>query len=91
MLDLGKNRHLVVTERLYAPMSADPLKVMGLDMDSLDIVVLKSRVHHKAWWDTWSTVDFPVDPPGLGPANLGLLEYTHLAWDLYPIGEKYRK
>ena len=91
MLDLGKNRHLVVTERLYAPMSADPLKAMGLDMDSLDIVVLKSRVHHKAWWDTWSTVDFPVDPPGLGPANLGLLEYTHLAWDLYPIGEKYRK
>jgi len=91
MLDLGENRHLVVTERLFAPMSADPLKAMGLNMDSLDIVEIKSRVHHKAYWDTWSAKDFPVDPPGLGPANLALLDYKHLAWDLYPIGEKYRK
>ncbi len=88
-LDLGKNRHVVITERLFAPMSSDPLKAMGIDMDSIDIVEIKSRVHHKAYWDTWSAVDFPVDPPGLGPANLGILEYKYLPWDIYPIGEKY--
>ncbi len=91
MLDLGSNRHLVVTERLFAPMSADPLKAMGLNMDAMDIVEIKSRVHHKAYWDTWSAKDFPVDPPGLGPADLSILEYKHLPWDIYPIGEKYKR
>lgn len=89
-IDLGRNRHVVITERLFAPMSADPLKAMGIDVDSLDIVEIKSRVHHKAYWDTWSALDFPVDPPGLGPADLSILEYKHLPWDIYPIGEKYR-
>ena len=89
-LDLGKNRHVVVTERLSAPMSADPLKALGLDVDSFEIVELKDRVHHRAWWDTWSAADFPVDPPGLGPANLAILDYRNLPWDIYPIGEKYR-
>ncbi|OGD58997.1 hypothetical protein A3K78_10850, partial [Candidatus Bathyarchaeota archaeon RBG_13_52_12] len=89
-LDLGRNRHVVVTERLSAPLSADPLKALGLDVDSFEIVELKDRVHHRAWWDTWSAADFPVDPPGLGPANLSILDYRYLPWDIYPIGEKYR-
>lgn len=89
-IDIGDNRHVVVTERLYAPMSADPLKAMGLDLGDIDIVELKSRVHHKAYWDTWSEVDYPVDPPGLAPADLSNLEYDNLPWDAYPIGGKYR-
>jgi microcystin degradation protein MlrC len=88
-LGLGDNRHVIITERLFAPMSSDPLKGIGLDMNSLDIVVIKSRIHHKAYWDTWSAVDFPVDPPGLGPADLSKLEYKYLPWDIYPIGKKY--
>jgi microcystin degradation protein MlrC len=90
-IGLGENCHVIITERLFAPMSADPLKAMGLNMDLLDIVEIKSRVHHKAYWDNWSAVDFPVDPPGLGPADLSILEYKYLPWDIYPIGEKYRK
>jgi microcystin degradation protein MlrC len=89
-IDLGKNRHVFITKQLFAPMSADSLKAIGLDMNSLDIVEIKSRIHHKAYWDTWSAVDFPVDPPGLGPADLSRLEYRHLPWDLYPIGDKYK-
>jgi microcystin degradation protein MlrC len=90
-LNLGENRHVVVTERLSAPMSADPLKAIGLDVDALDVVELKDRVHHKAWWDTWSAVDYPVDPPGLGPADLSILPYENLPWGIYPVGEKWRK
>jgi len=90
-IDIGKNRHIIITEKLFAPMSADPLKAMGLDINSFDIVEIKSRVHHKAYWDTWSEVDFPVDPPGLGPADLSTLEFKYLPWDIYPIGEKYRE
>ena len=90
-LDLGENRHVVISERLRAPMSADPLKAIGLNVDSFDIVEIKSRVHHKAYWDTWSAVDYPVDPPGTTPADLSTLKFEHLPWDLYPIGEKWRK
>jgi microcystin degradation protein MlrC len=88
-LDLGENRHIVITERLYAPMSADPLKAMNLDVDSFDIVSIKSRIHHKAYWDTWSKVDYPIDPPGLAPADLSTLEYEYLPWDIWPIGKKW--
>ncbi|MGD2200049.1 MAG: M81 family metallopeptidase [Candidatus Bathyarchaeota archaeon] len=90
-LDIGENRHIVVTEKLYAPMSADPLKTIGIDVDSLEIVEIKSRVHHKAYWDTWSTVDYPIDPPGLGPADLSTLDYENLPWGIYPIGEKWER
>jgi len=90
-INLGENRHVVITEGLSAPMSTDPLKAIGLDVNSFDIVEIKSRVHHKAYWDTWSAVDFPVDPPGLGPADLAILHYENAPWDAYPIGEKWRK
>ncbi len=90
-VDLGENRHVVISERLRAPMSADPLKAIGLDVDSFDIVEIKSRVHHKAFWDTWSAVDYPVDPPGTTPADLSTLEYENLPWNIYPIGEKWTK
>jgi microcystin degradation protein MlrC len=90
-LDLGENRHVIIRERLSAPMSADPLKALGLNVDSFDIVEIKSRVHHKAYWDTWSAVDYPIDPPGLGPADLSILHYENLPWDIYPIGEKWRR
>jgi microcystin degradation protein MlrC len=89
-IDIGDNRHVVITERLFAPMSADPLRALGLDVDGFDIVEIKSRVHHKAYWDTWSAVDYPVDPPGLGPADLSILNYENLPWDIYPIGEKWK-
>ncbi|RLI10753.1 hypothetical protein DRO42_00235 [Candidatus Bathyarchaeota archaeon] len=90
-LDLDDNNHVVITQRLFAPMSADPLKAIGIDVDSLDIVEIKSRVHHKAFWDTWSRVDYPIDPPGTTPADLSTLHYENIPWDIYPIGEKWRR
>jgi len=90
-LDIGNNNHVVISQRLRAPMSADPLKAIGLDVDSFDIVEIKSRVHHKAYWDTWSKADYPIDPPGTTPADLRTLHYENIPWDIYPIGEKWRK
>lgn len=90
-IDLGENRHVVISRRLRAPLSADPLKAIGLDVDSYDIVVIKHRVHHKAFWETWAAVDYPVDPPGTTPANLSTLHYENIPWDIYPIGERWKK
>ncbi len=90
-LNIGNNNHIIISQRLRAPMSADPIKVLGIDVDSLDIVEIKSRVHHKAFWDTWAKVDFPIDPPGTTPADLTTLRYENIPWDIYPVGEKWRK
>ena len=90
-LNLGNNNHVIISDRLRAPMSADPVKVLGIDVDSLDIVEIKSRVHHKAYWDTWSAVDYPIDPPGTTPANLSTLQYKNIPWDIYPIGKKWQR
>jgi microcystin degradation protein MlrC len=90
-LNLGNNNHVIISERLRAPMSADPLKAIGIDVNSLDIVEIKSRVHHKAYWDTWAKMDYPIDPPGTTPADLSTLHYENTPWDIYPIGEKWRK
>jgi len=32
-----------------------------------------------------------VDAPGLNPADLSTLEFKHMPWDIYPIGEKWKK
>jgi len=90
-LNLSNNNHVIISERLRAPTSADAFKVLGINMDSLDIVEIKQRVHHKAYWDTWSKVDYPIDPPGTTPADLSTLHYENVPWNLYPIGEKWRK
>jgi len=90
-LNIGNNNHIIISQKLRAPMSADPIKVLDIDVDSLDIVEIKSRVHHKAFWDTWAKVDFPIDPPGTTPADLTTLRYENIPWDIYPVGEKWRK
>jgi microcystin degradation protein MlrC len=90
-LNIGNNNHIIISEKLRAPMSADPIKVLGIDLNSLDIVEIKSRVHHKAFWDTWGKVDFPIDPPGTTPADLRTLHYENIPWDIYPVGEKWRR
>ena len=90
-LNIGNSNHIIISRKLRAPMSADPIKVLGIDVGSLDIVEIKSRVHHKAFWDTWGKVDFPIDPPGTTPANLSILRYENIPWNIYPIGERWRR
>jgi len=48
-------------------------------------------VHHKAFWETWAAVDYPVDPPGTTPADLSTLHYENIPWDVYPVGKKWNK
>ncbi|MFB0543649.1 MAG: MlrC C-terminal domain-containing protein, partial [Candidatus Bathyarchaeia archaeon] len=90
-LNIGNNNHVIIARGGRGVMSADPIKVLGIDVDSLDIMEIKQRVHHKAFWDTWSAVDYPIDPPGFTPADLSTLHYENIPWDIYPIGEKWRK
>ena len=90
-LNLGDNRHVVVAERMRGANDSAGLTSVGVDVGTLDIIVLKDRVHHRAFWDTVAKTDFPLDAPGLGPADLSLLEYENVPDDVFPIGKKWRE
>ena len=53
---------------------------------------------HKAYWSgldeptgTVRYIDYPVDPPGLTPADLTLLEYENIPYGYLPYRRKVSK
>ncbi len=89
-IDAGDNRQIPVSERMRWTNDSAGLTAIGIDVPTLDIIVLKDRVHHRAFWDTVAKVDFPMDVPGLGPADLSTLHYDNVPDGIYPIGAKWR-
>ncbi len=89
-LNLGDNRHVVVADRMRGSNDSAGLTSVGVDVETLDIVILKDRVHHRAFWESVAKVDFPMDAPGLGLADLSLLSYANAPEDIFPIGKKWR-
>lgn len=89
-LDLGNNSYVVVSERMRGANDSSGFTAAGIDHTLLDIIVLKSRVHHRAFWDDVAKVDFPVDAPGIGAANLLSLKYHNIPEDIFPVGKKWR-
>lgn len=90
-INLGDNRHVVVSERMRGANDSSGLTSVGLDYNTLDIIVLKDRVHHRAFWDTVAKADIRTSVPGQGPADLSTLHYENVPDDVYPIGKKWRK
>ena len=90
-LNLGNNSQLVVSERMRGANDSAALEAVGIDVASLDIVILKDRVHHRAFWDSVAPVDIRVDSPGIGVADLTKLHFDNVPADIYPIGAKWRK
>ncbi len=89
-LDLGDNRHVVVSEKMRGANDSAGFTALDIDYTTLDIIVLKDRVHHRAFWDSVAKVDIRTSVPGQGPADLSLLRYDNVPEDLYPVGAKWR-
>ena len=90
-LDLGNNNHVVVTSTLHQCQDSEGFNHFGIDFDSLDIMVIKSRVHFRAFYETAAAEIIEVDAPGLGAADLSQFEYVNEPKGLYPIDPKWRK
>ncbi|MFH0848672.1 MAG: M81 family metallopeptidase [archaeon] len=91
VLDLGNNNHVIITPVLHQVLDDSIIKTYGIDFNSLDIIVLKSRVHFRAFYQNVAKEIVPIDTPCLGPADLSTLPYRNVPLDLYPIGKKWRK
>jgi microcystin degradation protein MlrC len=90
-INLGDNRHVVISERMRGANDSAGLSCVGLDYNELDIIVLKDRVHHRAFWDKVAKVDIRTSVPGQGPADLTQLHYNNAPPDAYPIGRRWRE
>ena len=91
VVGFGENNHVVISPTLHQVLDDAIFPAVGLNLEGLDIVAVKSRVHFRAFYDEVAGAIIEVDAPGLGPADLTQHRYTNLPEDIYPIGWKWRK
>jgi microcystin degradation protein MlrC len=83
----GANNRVILTPVLHQVTAPGIFRSLGIDVATLDIIVLKSRVH---FWrgfveDGLAKAVFQVDAPGLGPADVSTIPYRFAPRTLYPI------
>ena len=88
-LSLGNGNYVVVSEKMRGSNDSGGFTSAKIDYQKLDIVVLKDRVHHRAFWDNYCNVDFKIDAPGIGAVDLTSLHYENVPDEVYPIGKNY--
>lgn len=90
VLFFGENNRVILTPQLTQVTTPDIFESLGIKLDDLDIIVLKSRVHfRRGFYETGlSGAIFEVDAPGWGPADLTTLPYQNIPKDIYPVYKK---
>lgn len=87
VLLFGENNHVILTTDLMQVTDTDIFGPLGIDFGTLDIIVLKSRVHFRRGYHETDIAGaiFEVDAPGWGPADLTVLPYENIPKDIYPV------
>lgn len=90
VLKFGENNYVILTPHLMQVTTPGILVPLGIKLENLEIIVLKSRVHfRRGFYETGlARAIVLVDAPGWGPADLTTLSYKNIPKDIYPI---YRK
>jgi microcystin degradation protein MlrC len=87
VLLFGDGNRVILTPELHQVTDPDIFDTLGIGLGTMDIIVLKSRVH---FWrgfveDGLAKAVFQVDAPGLGPADVTTIPYKNAPKDLYPL------
>lgn len=87
VIGFGENNHVILTPQLMQVTDTTVFKPVGIDFKSLDIIVLKSRVHFRRGYHETGIAGaiIEVDAPGWGPADLSTLPYQNVPKDIYPV------
>lgn len=87
VISFGKNNYVILTQRLMQVTSTQIFGPVGVDFDSLEVVVLKSRVHFRRGFHETGIAGaiIEVDAPGWGSADLTTLPYQNIPKTIYPI------
>jgi microcystin degradation protein MlrC len=84
LIDAGGILVSLTTTSLSA-IDADPFVQFGLDPLDFDIIVLRSKTHFRAVYETLAEAIVIVDTPDWGPADLTALPYRNVRPGVYPI------
>jgi microcystin degradation protein MlrC len=89
VLSFGHNNRVIVTPQLHQVTDTGIFATLGINLDDLDIIVLKSRVHFRRGYHETGIAGaiFEVDAPGLGPADLTTIAYENIPRGLYPLSQ----
>jgi microcystin degradation protein MlrC len=90
VIAFGANNRVILTPVLDQVTDPGIFRDLHIDLKTLEIIVLKSRVH---FWrgfveDGLAKAVFQVDAPGLGPADVSTIPYKIASRDIYPIVKK---
>lgn len=84
-VDLGRaallragNVDIIVTETPTTCIDTDAFEQFGLDPMDYDLVILRSKTHFRAIWESLAEEIVIVDTPDCGPADLTTLPYRHV-------------
>ncbi len=90
VLLFGKDNRIILTPVLTQVTNPDFLGPLGIKMEKIDIIVLKSRVHFRRGFHETGLAGaiFEVDAPGWGPADLTALPYKNIPKNIYPVYKK---
>jgi microcystin degradation protein MlrC len=91
VLDVGNGNKVVITSYNHQTRDDAGFRAFGIDFDALDIIILRSRVHFRAYYEQVAGEILEVEAPGMGPVNLSVLDYKHIPADAFPIGRHWRK
>jgi microcystin degradation protein MlrC len=83
----GDDNHVVLTSQLFQLLDDAVLHAVGLNPDAIDILVIKSRVHFRAFYEDVAGAIIEIDAPGLGPADLSQHHYENIPDHLYPLAK----
>ena len=85
VLRFGEDNHVMITSRLFQLLDDAVLHTVGLNLDAIDILAIKSRVYFRAFYEDVAGAIIEVDAPGLGPADLSQHHYANIPGNLYPL------
>lgn len=87
VLKFGDNNRIILTPLLHQVTDTNIFSLLGIPLDDLDIIILKSRVHFRRGYyeNGLAGAIFEVDAPGLGPADLTTIDYKNVPKNLYPL------
>jgi microcystin degradation protein MlrC len=88
LIDAGGIVVSLTTTSLSA-IDADPFVQFGFDPLDFDIIVLRSKTHFRAVYETLAEAIVIVDTPDWGPADLTTLPYCNVRPGVYPITAKH--
>jgi len=87
VIQFPENNWIILTPLLHQVTSTRIFNPLGISLEELDIIVLKSRVHFRRGYfeNGFAETIILIDAPGMGPADLTKLDYKNIPENIYPL------